>query len=264
MKIDVHMHMTQPLELVTDQLKKGGFDRGIICSSAVARGECIDTLADAREMMGRVAEVQNRPVEKTVSQINREIAAAVRQYPDLLWGFGKADLFQPDPEAAVREIAELGLQGVGEIVGLHGNVPKLEPILAAAEAADLPVFLHTDYPVDGADLAAVAELINAHPRAQVILGHMGGDFWMDAVAMAAEHANLWLDTSEVVNQVALQVAVNTVPDRVLFSTDYPWDAPESMEARIAALRNSEETKQAVLGGSALKLFERWTRKGGAQ
>ena len=63
------------------------------------------------------------------------------------------------------------------------------------------------------------------------------------------------------NQVALQVAVNTVPDKVLFSTDYPWDAPESMEARVEALRNSEETKRAVLGGNAQRLFNR--EKGGA-
>lgn len=261
MKIDVHMHMTQPLELLTEQLKRGGFDRGIICSSAVARGECINTLADAREMMGRVAQVQNRPVEKTTSQINQEIAQAVSQYPDLLWGFGKVDLFQPDPEAAVKEIAELGLVGVGEIVGIHGNVPRLAPILHAAGAAGLPVFLHTDYPVDADDLAAVAELVKSCHETQVILGHMGGDFWLDAIAIASQTANIWLDTSEVVNQVALQVAVNTVPDKVLFSTDYPWDAPKSMEARVEALRNSEETKRAVLGGNAQRLFNR--EKGGA-
>lgn len=256
MKIDVHTHITQPLELLTDQLKRNGFDRAYVCSSAVARGEVIDSLDSAREIMGRVAGVQNQAGDRAVSQTNRALAEAIRQYPDLLRGFGKVDLFQPDIPAVVREIAELGLSGVGEIVGIHGNTARLEPVLEAAEAQSLPVFLHTDYPVDAGDLAEVAALARKYRGAQIILGHMGGDFWMDAIAIAQETPNIWLDTSEIVNQIALQVAVNTVPDRVMFSTDFPWDAPESMEARVEALRNDGGTKAAVLGGNALRLFSK--------
>lgn len=256
MKIDVHMHITQPLELLTEQLRKTGFDRAYLCSSAVARGELIDSLETAREVMGRVAGVQNQAGDCAVSQINRALAEEIRRYPALLRGFGKVDLFQPDIAAAVGEIAELGLSGIGEIVGIHGNTGRLALVLEAAEARSLPVFLHTDYPVDAGDLKEIAAQAKKYRGTQIILGHMGGDFWMDAVAIARETPNVWLDTSEIVNQVALQVAVNTVPDRVLFSTDFPWDVPESMEARVAALRVSEAVKAAVLGGNAARLFSK--------
>lgn len=254
MKIDMHMHLTQPVSLAADKLRTLGFDRGILCSSAVARGESISTLSDARAMMSRVGDVQNRPTDRTASQINRDIMDAVNQYPDLLWGFGKVDLFQPDIPETVSEISALGMKGIGEIVGIHGNTGLLATVFDAAATYALPVFLHTDYPVDAGDLAAVFRLSALFPDTQIILGHMGGDFWIDAIAGASVHPNIWLDTSEIVNQVALQVAVNTLPDRVMFSSDFPWDAPEGILARIAVLDASDEVKEKVLGGSAAHLF----------
>ncbi|MPM66547.1 hypothetical protein SDC9_113456 [bioreactor metagenome] len=164
------------------------------------------------------------------------------------------DLFQPGITRAVEEIAALGLKGIGEIVGLHGNAGLLAPVLEQAGRHGLPVFLHTDYPVDAQDLAQLLALADRYPRTQIILGHMGGDFWMDAVAGAQSRPNLWLDTSEVVNQVALQVAVATLPDRILFSTDFPWDSMESMLARVQALDCTEETRQLLLGGNAARLL----------
>lgn len=256
MKIDAHMHLTIPVETMVDKLREQGFDRGIVCSSAVARGECVTTLESAQAIMGQVADVQNQALRLTASQVNHQIMEAVSQYPQLLWGFGKVDLFQPDLEATMDEIVALGMKGVGEIVGLHGNVDRLAPVLELAGARGLPVFLHTDYPVDADDLARVFELAGRYPETQIILGHMGGDFWIDAIQGASKLPNVWVDTSEVVNQVALQVAVNTIPGRVLFSTDYPWDSMESMVAHVQVLQNSEAEKQAVLGGNAERLFSR--------
>jgi len=254
MKIDMHMHLTQPVSLAAGKLRALGFDRGILCSSAVAKGESVSTLADARTMMSRVADVQNKPTDRTVSQINRDIMSAVNEYPDLLWGFGKIDLFQSGIPETIAEISALGMKGIGEIVGIHGNTGLLAPVLEAAGAYALPVFLHTDYPVDAEDVSNVLRLAGLFPDTQIILGHAGGDFWIDAIAGAYEHPNVWLDTSEIVNQVALQVAVNTIPDRVMFSSDFPWDSVESMLARIEALNNPPQVKEKVLGGNAASLF----------
>ncbi|HEX2999606.1 MAG TPA: amidohydrolase family protein [Armatimonadota bacterium] len=254
MRIDMHMHLTQPVSLVADKLRKLGFDHGILCSSAVARGESVSTLADARAMMGRVADVQNKPTDQTVSQINNDIMAAVNEHPDLLWGFGKIDLFQSGIPETIAEISTLGMKGIGEIVGIHGNTGLLTPVFEAAGAHALPVFLHTDYPVDAEDLSNILRLAGLFPETQIILGHAGGDFWIDAIEGAYAHPNIWLDTSEIVNQVALQVAVNTIPDRVMFSSDFPWDSVESMLARIDALNNSHQVKEKVLGSNAASLF----------
>lgn len=254
MKIDAHMHFTIPVELTVDKLHSLGFDKGIICSSAVARGEGIFTISDANAMMARVANAQNKPADRTVSQINQEIMTAVGKYPDMLWGFGKVDLFQPNISETIAEIKALGMKGIGEIIGIHNNVKLLAPILDLAGNYSLPVFLHTDYPVDARDLADIFVLADQFPKAILILGHAGGDFWLDAIAGAENRHNVYLDTSEIVNQVALQVAVNTLPDRIMFSTDFPWDAPESMLARIDALDCQEAVKEQILGNTAASLF----------
>ena len=256
MKIDVHMHLTEPVSLLADKLISLGFNHGIICSSAVAKGENIKSLSDARLMMDRVAEAQNNPSDRPIDQINRDIMTAVNQYPDLLWGFGKVDLFKPDIAGTIRDISAIGLKGIGEIVGIHGHTELLRDVFEAAGYYELPVFIHTDYPVDAEDLTKIIDMAREYPSTQIILGHMGGDFWIEAIQGASENYNLWLDTSEVVNQAALQVAVNTVPYRTMFSSDFPWDSPESMLARIDALECSDEVKKKVLGINANVLFGR--------
>ena len=61
MIIDIHMHLTEPVSLLVGKLRALGVKRGIICSSAVARGEAITTLKDARAMMGRVGRHPKQP-----------------------------------------------------------------------------------------------------------------------------------------------------------------------------------------------------------
>ncbi len=80
-------------------------------------------------------------------EINDALAEAVARHPDRFAGF--AHLPMREPEAAAKEFA----RGVREL-GFHGAMvngmtedrflddPRFEPILAAAEALDFPIYLH--------------------------------------------------------------------------------------------------------------------------
>jgi predicted TIM-barrel fold metal-dependent hydrolase len=225
-----------------------GFDYGVVCSSGLALGEETLTLDDAKANMGRIARAQNNTGAASVAEINRQLKESAAPYGRLI-PFAKADLFQPSLAQDVKSAAESGFAGIGEVIGIHGNGEALGRLFAAMDGTGLPVFIHCDYPVDSGDLKEVFSLAGRYASQQVIIGHLGGDFWIEAIDTAREMKNVWLDLSEVVNQVALQVAANTLPEKLVFGSDFPWDCPESMLERINRLTNSLQVKEGILGNN---------------
>ncbi|WP_083326379.1 amidohydrolase family protein [Hymenobacter coccineus] len=84
-------------------------------------------------------------------QANDRLAAAIQAHPDRFTGF--ATLPTPDPVAAVSElhraVQELGLRGAM----IHARTgdgyldhPDYRPLLAAAAALEVPVYLHPQIP----------------------------------------------------------------------------------------------------------------------
>jgi predicted TIM-barrel fold metal-dependent hydrolase len=236
------------MDMLVQKTAALGFDYAVVCSSGLARGEEILTLADAKENMDRIARAQNNPGEMPISAINRQLKQDIALFPSLV-GFAKADLFQPALTRDVKEALDLGFAGIGEVIGVHGHGAALERLFAALDGSGVPVFVHCDYPVDAADLKEIFALTRRHEPQPVIIGHLGGDFWIDAIENALSMKNIYLDISEVVNQVALRTAANTLPERLLFGSDYPWDSPESMLERIDQLTNSPSVKEGILGNN---------------
>ncbi len=256
MRIDGHTHMTDPPENILKILDATGMDRCVVCSSGLANGEKIHCLQDAKDTMARVALAQNsRVASKSIEDINREIASAVQACPERLIGFGKIDLFEQDYARHAAEIKELGLKGIGELVGVHGHTDLLEPLLAFSQQnGGFPLFVHCDYPVDNQDLAEIARLCEKHPGAVVILGHYGGDFWIEAVDYAKRLPGVYLDLSEVVNQVPLTIGAKEIPGKLLYGTDAPWDLAQAIQVRVEHLPCSSEIKEKIFGGNLQALL----------
>jgi 2,3-dihydroxybenzoate decarboxylase len=138
---------------------------------------------------------------------NDQLAAACAKYPDRY--VGMAAVAPQDPAAAVREMErakKLGFKAViinGHINGEYLDNPKYWPILEAAEALGLPIYIHPNSPprsmiqpflesgLDGAifgfgvdtGLHALRLIVNGvldrFPKLTVIIGHMGEalPFW---------------------------------------------------------------------------------------
>jgi 5-carboxyvanillate decarboxylase len=133
---------------------------------------------------------------------NDWLADAIARHPDRFAGL--AACAPQDPVAAAREIergvAKLGLKGViinSHTLGEYLDDAKFWPIFEAAEALDVPIYLHPNTPTDGlikpflergldgaiygfsvetglhALRMIVAGVFDRFPRLQVMLGHVG-------------------------------------------------------------------------------------------
>jgi len=144
-----------------------------------------------------------------VREANDELAAAVSRYPKRFAGF--ASLALKDPANAARElergVQQLGFKG-GFVNGTEGggflDHPRFYPLFEAAEALDVPIYLHPAPPPDAVQAAYFAGLSDASayflstaawgwhaeagmhclrlilaglfdrfPRLQIVIGHMG-------------------------------------------------------------------------------------------
>lgn len=140
---------------------------------------------------------------------NDQLADAVRRHPTRYAAL--AAVAPQDPEAAAREIERgvktLGLKGViinSHVQGEYLSDRKFWPIFEAAEALDVPIYLHPNSPpkamigpmlecgLDGAIFGfgvetglhtlriVTAGVFDRFPRLQLMLGHMGEalPFWL--------------------------------------------------------------------------------------
>jgi predicted TIM-barrel fold metal-dependent hydrolase len=140
---------------------------------------------------------------------NDALAEACARYPDRYKGFAHLPLLDPDgaAEELRRTVRDLGFVGAlvnGPTDGLFLDDPRFDPVLAEAEALDVPIYLHPGVPsaairkeyFDGlpgnfsftlalsawgwhAETAihalrlALSGALDRHPRLKIVIGHCG-------------------------------------------------------------------------------------------
>ncbi|HUA05546.1 MAG TPA: amidohydrolase family protein [Solirubrobacteraceae bacterium] len=140
---------------------------------------------------------------------NDEMAEIVRRWPTRFAGLGAVDPQNPKHAAAETErvMGELGLSGLmicSHTQGRYLDEPAFEPLLAAAEAHNAPIYLHPRMPSEqmigpfkaygmvaavwgyqaDAGTHAVRLILSGtldrHPKLTFVLGHLGEGlpFWM--------------------------------------------------------------------------------------
>ncbi len=113
-------------------------------------------------------------------------------------------------------------------------------------------------------------VFDRHPELRVILGHWGELllFWhqrADGLARAAHlersiteylRQNIWITASGMLDPAALHHALAiTTPDRIMFSTDYPFQAPTRQEIDEFLLTLPDDAARvAFASGNARELF----------
>ena len=256
MWIDGHVHLTRPVTRLLDEMQRWGISRAVVCSSTVARGEEISTLEDALTLQETLsgAHLQQSPL--SVRKINEQFADDIRPYGDRLLGMGKIDLRAGNLEEQMNDVVALNFYGVGEVLGVHQNVQAMEPVFSYSQThGNLPVFVHCDSPVDGDDLRALIELAASYPGSKLIVGHLGGEHWIEAIQLAREVPGCRLDISEVSNTIPIRVACREIPEKLLFGSDYPWDSPAVNRQRLNGLNLEPDILEAILGGNLLAFYE---------
>jgi 2,3-dihydroxybenzoate decarboxylase len=242
---------------------------------------------------------------------NDVLAAEVAKRPDRFVGL--AALAMQDPELAVRElercVKELGFKGAlvngFSQVGapdstVYYDLPQYRPFWAAVESLGVPFYLHPRNPLPGSipgyeghswligpTWAFAAEtavhalrligsgLFDAHPRLQIILGHLGEGLpyylwridnrnnWMKAPHKYAARArvanyvraNFHFTTSGHFSTPALIDAIAEMGvDRVMFSVDYPFEDISDATNWFDQVPLSESDRRKIGRSNALRLF----------
>jgi predicted TIM-barrel fold metal-dependent hydrolase len=169
-----------------------------------------------------IAEMERFGVSKSlvmcggIKVTNENLAAAVKQYPDRLFGFAGYGHYQPrstDGISTVKAVAamehglsELGFLGIGEItLERFGPAPpselyiELRPVMDVARKYKVPVYFHTGFdvvtfritrdgeegsswkalpaPLEYRDPIHLDDVALEYPDVPMMIGHLGGRYW---------------------------------------------------------------------------------------
>ena len=174
--------------------------------------------------------------------------------------------------AYVRDmIANHGARGVK----LHGASQKfsmsderLWPTYAACQEAGVAVIGHSGPDKGGAGFAeprGFGGALKAFPDLNIVLAHMGGATWDQALEIAETYPNAYFDCCEIIEwtegtnaptdtQLA-QLIKDIGPHRVMMGSDYPWyDLDHTIERVMELPLLSDEEKQGIIGANAVNIL----------
>lgn len=262
MIIDSHEHVILPTEKQIKEMDDAGVEKTVLFSTT-PHPEHAQTLVEFEQefqklsavLSGRFSKEERcRGIRRTIAELCRVLKA----HPERFYGFGTVPFSLSDEETAAwveENIVTNGLKGIGEISPAGGTVKLLSPIFrAAAQFNGLPVWLHTFHPVTREDLLEIAALCGQYPQVPVIFGHMGGVNWLDAIHLAKEHPNVYLDLSATYTAIAPRFAMQELPERTLFSSDAPYGDPALSRQMVERLSPGEAVTERVLGENISELL----------
>lgn len=195
---------------------------------------------------------------------NKEVYDIARKYPERIIGFGI--VCPRDRQRALDEVKrcvnDYGFKGLK----LHPSINSymvdsslVDPVMDLAETYGLPVLIHSEN--DGfSHPRMIGALAERHKGVTIIIGHMGGHAWLEAIEMAKRHSNIYLDTTDVPNEVyIIPTAVQEVgSDRIVWGSDAPVLNIAVELARITSAdlygTVTQDDKEKILGGNMARLL----------
>lgn len=255
MIIDAHAHVHDPVDAHLALLDEAGVDRAVLFATR-AHPERAKDLAGLNAEFAVLADALGGRKTDAFATAIAELHAVLAAHPDRFIGFGSVPLDDPDAVAGYieREIAGRGLRGIGELTPPPDRAELVEPALRAAADHGLPVVVHGFAPTTAGDLHTLAALARRHPRVPLVLSQLGGLQWTDAIALARETPNVYVDLSTPVTVFAVRLAIAELPERTLFGSDAPYGDPVLARLTVERATHSPEVRARVLGGTLLELL----------
>ncbi|HEV1998192.1 MAG TPA: amidohydrolase family protein [Candidatus Dormibacteraeota bacterium] len=181
------------------------------------------------------------------------------------------------PEPSVAEYVGAALARGGRVAKVHLQVgkfdpmrPELDPVWGMLEAARTPVIIHAGAVPDGSrgeewcGMRPVRNLLRRWPGLVLILAHMGVPEYEDAVALAQEFPQLYMDTAMVLvdGQTGFEYPETLLGwlaesgERVLFGSDFP-SFPHDYASQVRGLAKSglgDDWLRLVMWENAARMF----------
>ncbi len=192
---------------------------------------------------------------------NREMLDAVRRYPGRVYGYCTINPnFPDDIEAELdRYLAEPGVVGMKVHPSMHAypaHGDRYAPVWERAQHDKLLVLSHT-WGLEGGcganDMRRVAE---RYPEVRLLLGHSCYGAWEQAIRLAAEFPNVYLELTAAYHVFGLLewMCREAGSEKVLFGTDYPWFDPMVAVGCVTFAHLREDEMRNILYRNASRLL----------
>lgn len=200
--------------------------------------------------------------------INHFAAGLNEKYKDQavrLLSFGGIHPDSPDYKKELREIKELGLQGIK----LHPDYQntffddiKYMRILDYASQLDLVTVVHAGVDIGFPDhvrctISGIRKVLDEVAPKNLVLAHYGGFGLWDEVEEFVAGREVYLDTAYtngfIGDEIFLKILKKHGADKILFATDSPWSGQAESLAHICGLVSDQKELDQILGKNAQKL-----------
>ena len=220
------------------------------------------------------AGASNARLASALKTFNRWGCDVARDHPEFA-AFVAADA-EVLPGAAgathLRDMAENhGARGVklhGIAQGFNMSDERLWPLYEVCQELGLPVIGHSGPGKDAnrfAEPRAFGRLLADFPGLKVVLAHMGGATWDQALEIAETYPNAYFDCCEIIewtggsNAPTAEQLGRLIHDigasRVMMGSDFPWYDLDNTVDRVMALPVlSAEEKEGILGANAVDIL----------
>lgn len=262
----------------------------------------IDTQVLSLTAPGLTMQPDARVAVGDARKANDFLADVVDRHPGRFAGFAALPL--QDVGAAATElrrcVQELGFVGAlvnDHTLGHYLDEPQFEPLWAQLEDLDVPLYVHPNVAFDqwhvldgrpeltGATWAWQAatgghvmrlifgRVFDRHPRARIIVGHMGEflPFQLSRIDSCTTHMdldeplgnppseyfgrNILITTSGVFSHSALIAAIDAVGiDAVMWATDYPYGSAERAVEFLDTAPLSAEDRERIAHRNAISVL----------
>jgi hypothetical protein len=193
---------------------------------------------------------------------NREMLEAVEQYPGRVYGYCTVNPnFPADIEGEMDVcLAHPGVVGIKLHPVMH-NYPvggtRYAPVWERAQHDRLMLLSHTWGKSGGCgadDLRAIAE---RYPDVRLILGHSCYGAWEEAIALARDFPNVYLELTAAYHVYGLLewMCRDAGSEKVLFGTDYPWFDPFAAIGCVVFAHITEDGMRNILWANARRLLD---------
>ncbi|KRD90195.1 amidohydrolase [Bacillus sp. Root147] len=261
MIIDSHAHVVLPIEKHIKMMDESGIDKTVLFSTLV-HPEKSSNVKEFTTEMNRLNQILNNEVNPLQARLNalEEVNVAIKQHPNRFVGFGSVPLSYSPGDVTLNDwveklVKEQKMKGLGEFTLGTGQIPLLEPIFkAASDYTPLPIWVHTFHPLNLKDIQELFLLTQKYENVPVIYGHMGGIHWLQTIEMIKDTKNAYLDISAFYTTYALSLAIKEIPERTLFSSDFPYGDPYLNLQAVKRHTSSGEVADRVLGGNISNLL----------
>lgn len=197
---------------------------------------------------------------------NVEMIEAVKRYPGQVYGYCTLNPNFPGDLAGEMDayLSQPGVVGIKIHPVMHAypvDGPHYEPVWERANSGQLMVLSHTWGASGGCGAQDMKKIAQRYPDVRLILGHSCYGAWEDAIGLARDFPNVYLELTASYHIYGLLewMCREAGSRKVLFGTDYPWFDPFVAIGCVVFAHIGEGDMHNILWANARRLLDEQER-----